>query len=828
MRPIPFTVSAKAARLLGRENVSNADGALTELIKNCYDADATYAIVIFDIMYETVPEQISFEKFEYFCKNNDFKDNLSKCYSKGIEDYSLCKKISDDTFESLESFFNSYSKIYILDNGEGMSESIIEKQWMTIGTNNKEANFKSNNGRVRVGAKGIGRFALDRLGDESFMQTQQKDSPCCDWMIEWSSFEGEEKPIGEVNASFGESELNYSSYATEIINKYIPSDIKEILESDVKAQFNTGTLIEVSQLRDTWNSQRIKNLFRAIKTLVPPKELCDFRLFIIQSNNDNSLLGEVNSYLCDDFDYKLKAQVDTSGIVSIELQRNENDSSIMPEKLYDELNGNIESWESGIVKKKMNLAELVGSSDVNVPLYEKVGPFSIDFYYLKRRYTKRDNDKFYYKHFSFLDRNDWLETFGGIKIFRDGFRIRPYGEMGGDSFDWLGFGARQAESPAAPTNEESQWRVRPGQVAGSIHISRLNNIEFEDKASREGILHNETFDALKSLVCYIIEFFEKDRQSVFRILNRYYKSVNKDVENLEKANEIVNRLKSGGEFSENEKILSDAYQLKEDELQKVLSENQLLRRYGSVGLTISSLAHELSNTMSKLSPATTILNKYIQIGLENHSLDIDGLNTLNKSCSILTTQHQKIKLWTEFSLDSLNRDKRSQRKIDLFEYFSDLYSSWIKLLFDKSIELVIPERVVKTQKCEKRMFVIDFDSIFNNLIINSIYAMTKRKDSPTERIISIGLREDKNSIIIDYEDSGPGLDPIIKEPNIIFTPLFTTKVDKNNKKSGSGLGMWIVKSIVDDYHGEINISKVNQGFGVNMVFPITKTEGFRG
>src|SRR3989344_4198421 len=111
MAKIPFNVSARTARLIGRENVSNAEGAIIELVKNCYDADASSCIVFFD--------------------NKHTK---------------------------------SKSDLYIINNGDGMTEKVIRDHWMTIGTSNKLNDFRTKNKRIKTGAKGIGRFALDRLG----------------------------------------------------------------------------------------------------------------------------------------------------------------------------------------------------------------------------------------------------------------------------------------------------------------------------------------------------------------------------------------------------------------------------------------------------------------------------------------------------------------------------------------------------------------------------------------------------------------------------------------------------------------------------------------
>ncbi|MGB4774722.1 MAG: ATP-binding protein, partial [Daejeonella sp.] len=113
MSQIPFSVSARTAQLIGQQNFSTAEGAVIELVKNCYDADAKNSIILFD--------------------NSD----------------------TDLTNHSL----------FIIDNGDGMTETIIRNHWMMIGTDNKEDEFETGSGRVKTGAKGIGRFALDRLGE---------------------------------------------------------------------------------------------------------------------------------------------------------------------------------------------------------------------------------------------------------------------------------------------------------------------------------------------------------------------------------------------------------------------------------------------------------------------------------------------------------------------------------------------------------------------------------------------------------------------------------------------------------------------------------------
>src|SRR5690606_28908887 len=102
------------------------------------------------------------------------------------------------------------SVIYIIDNGEGMEKKIVEDYWMQIGTGNKEQFHLSDNQRVKTGAKGIGRFALDRLGLHTEMWTMSKKSESREglfWKMNWEQFDDLEKTISEIEAELTVEEL---------------------------------------------------------------------------------------------------------------------------------------------------------------------------------------------------------------------------------------------------------------------------------------------------------------------------------------------------------------------------------------------------------------------------------------------------------------------------------------------------------------------------------------------------------------------------------------------------------------------------------------------
>ena len=121
---------------------------------------------------------------------------------------------------------------------------------------------------------------------------------------------------------------------------------------------------------------------------------------------------------------------------------------------------------------------------------------------------------------------------------------------------------------------------------------------------------------------------------------------------------------------------------------------------------------------------------------------------------------------------------------------------------------------------ELRIFEIDFDSIFNNLLVNSIDAFVSSKINRQRKIV-IEVSSNSREIVIDYYDNGPGLSKDIDKPDRIFEPLYTTRRNPfTGEEEGTGLGMWLVKSIVEENDGSVKLLFPLEGFGLRIAFPI--------
>ena len=230
VQKIPFQVSARTARLIGRENIATYKGAIIELVKNCYDADGSVCIVYFDNYYATVRKNMSVEHYNKLIHAGISKNVLSELYHFDEEiGYALNKGYSEDTYLQLKLQLRTLASLYIIDDGEGMTDAIIKNNWMVIGTDNKSVNFKTRKGRIKAGAKGIGRFALAKLGSKCKMSTfvdpssHTIENPDCigyEWCVNWEDFEGRNKTISEVSANL--YCLSQKENMQSVIVNYLP------------------------------------------------------------------------------------------------------------------------------------------------------------------------------------------------------------------------------------------------------------------------------------------------------------------------------------------------------------------------------------------------------------------------------------------------------------------------------------------------------------------------------------------------------------------------------------------------------------------------------
>jgi len=854
---IPFKVSARTARLIGRENIATSKGAIIELVKNTYDADSNVAIVYFDNKYSTFSNEISEHHYKNLIEKGIDKELLDKVYQLENDIYIVKSELEEDNLLVLKKAIAKLSVLYIIDSGEGMTQNVIREHWMTIGTDNKSNNVFTKSGRVKAGAKGIGRFALDKLGakcemitifnseyhkpdtDENGNQTHNKGYR---WRVNWEDFEGDYKTIDSVDAEL--MALSYSTIKQEILKEIPYFDFSKV---NSETEFKFGTILKISDLRDSWEDFYVQQVYSDLEVLVPPKETGGFEIHLYGSLTPNKY-GEVFSSICDDFDYKLVAIADENQNVKIRIERKEYDLELIPNEFFERTTlkqypYQKENFKRGYWEKTVTFSQLLkGFKEIDEDdVFSNIGIFEFSFYFLKRAYSTPDADRFFYRKFMSNERKEWLDKFGGIKLFRDNFRVRPYGETKDSAFDWLGLGSRKSTSPAGVAKKEGGYRVEPENVAGAVKISRLTNVNFEDKSSREGLQDNKTFQIFKQLLASIINVFEEDRSYIAREMAEFDDFRFGPKRDLKAAEELTKRILELSRAKKREKdsssnttnqntseeainqqdkekeILASKIESQEEEIERLKEEQKVLRGLASSGIVLASFSHDLSKLNDVLNSRTDklkglLLSKFTEVEFNDVEERKNPFIQLEK----IKKQDLKLQNWLNFSLSATRKDKRKRKQLFLKKYFSDLSTDWITVLDSRGIKFDVTD----IESLDLRVYEIDFDSIFNNLLVNSIDAFSILKVN-RERQIKIKASSTNKEIIVDYYDNGPGLSKDITEPNRIFEPLFTTKRNPfTGEEEGTGLGMWLVKSIVSENDGVVKLLFPEVGFGIRIIFPI--------
>ena len=239
-----FKTRARVIQQLGRQLIRNESIALLELIKNSYDADAS------------------------FCK---------------VEMTSVDSK--------------NEGEITITDDGEGMDESILSNVWLEIGTSYKQdlANKEDTKrtpkyNRLRLGEKGIGRFGVHRLGNFIRIVTRKSDKEEYVMTINWGE-------ICHKDEKDKDKDIKYLEDIPVNIEPRPPERFKN----------TTGTEIIIQKLHDSWTRKMVRDCYRSVVSLNSPFDSSDsFRTEMILDDDewikDLPTFEEIDEYKLFSFD----------------------------------------------------------------------------------------------------------------------------------------------------------------------------------------------------------------------------------------------------------------------------------------------------------------------------------------------------------------------------------------------------------------------------------------------------------------------------------------------------------------------------------------------
>ena len=383
-------------------------------------------------------------------------DTLQFKISSALKDLIGKDLITSDNVAIFELVKNSYdayanhvvitfseNKITIIDNGKGMSYSDLRDKWLFLGfsakkdgtedsAEDKQKSYRDKIKRYYAGAKGIGRFSCDRLGRLLTITTQTERAAKAEQIsVDWSKFEVDQKK------EFSSIDVIHRSV---VVSNMFPNNSSH------------GTKIEITDLhyKETpWTHKHILDLKRSLQKLINP-------------------FSEANDFL-----------------IEIVCEREkENDEKLMEKGIdYDReiVNGPLRNSIVGILKLKTT------QIDVKVKdgyIYSTLSDRGVDIYRIKEANVDCSLIKDGAVSLSFLNRAAKYNfskimgvdsiNFGSVFLFRNGFRILPYGETGDDSWG-IDFRAQQGRARYLGSRD----------LMGRVDIYVENISELKEVSSRD-------------------------------------------------------------------------------------------------------------------------------------------------------------------------------------------------------------------------------------------------------------------------------------------------------------------------------------------------------
>lgn len=711
---VRFSVDASHISRLGHELVSKQETAVAELIKNAYDADATYVKVVF--------------------KNHS----------------------------------SAGGDLVIVDNGLGMGRESLINGFMRISTQDKSDNPRSTlYKRQRAGRKGIGRFSAQRLGNNLEVLTRD---------------ESNEKGL--------KIDIDWGKFAKTGDLILVSSQIKDVSDLPV------GTQLHIKGLKDGWSNSQIQRAYRYISDLIQPFPLIyspkknkkdpGFRVeFYEELGGKEYLVASEQKSILDNALAVISGHVDKKGDPFVSLECGRHEIHISDESMtFDPRATNVYGHE--------------------FESYSSLAGVSFTAYYFIADELPVGSKRIV---------KNVLKSSGGVRIYRNGFRVLPYGEH---HDDWLGLQRSSALRQILPPHHNSNF-------IGFVQINDVDGVNFEETASREGLIENMAFSQLQDFV------YRALAQGVIKIAAARGRKIFASDESppkkpidtadqlIKKLNSLVQLINSGVNLSldlgEHAQVSEAAKELVErvrelgESSQALLEENGMLRVLATLGLTIGEFTHE---------------TRHVLLAINSGVLEIAEKDPESKALNNLRENIDSLQAYLRYFDRAVTQN--TQRTLEVHE-IRDVVSDFREVI---APTLKRQKAILDVQFNGYDLFVkpshrSEWASIFLNLFTNSLKAINRAK--VPGRILIRGGESEENSIYIEFIDNGDGIPESSRER--VFDAFFTTSTpadalaDEEVQITGSGLGLKIIRDIIVSAGGEIFVSSPPENYStcIRIEFP---------
>ncbi|RIV86956.1 RstB [Aurantiacibacter xanthus] len=782
-----FKVSARTVLELGSELISSDAIAFYELIKNGVDAGTKDGVTIkFKVVLarrdylelrhtvnrlRNMPDNGNHAEDEF-----DFEEALAelldetrarlfsdagKLYDRAIE---FLEDIDDlDEYDAALEEIDALNQVTVSDTGSGMSLEQLETVFLVLGTKSRkeEVDTAFEDGVSEapyLGEKGIGRLSAMRLGDRLTVRTAREEDETFNILdIDWTDFEDPQKMIEDVT-------------------------IEPRVGGEKPQPDYSGTDIRVRRLKANWDRNRVERLavddFSLLANPIGKPKRHRIAIFwngerINFARLDKNFLSHAHATLKGE--YKIR---DGSPELTLRME-------LVNLGFEHPVEHQIET-----LKFDDLLAALVGlrqkrsrenKRDVNAAALTDVGPFNFELYWFNRATLRKGRSTGDYQALRKL-----LDQWMGVRLYRDGFRVYPYGT---EDDDWL-----ELDRTALRAKGYALNRI---QFVGQVDIGRFSNPHLIDQTNREGLRHTPEEAVLKEAIQLAVD---RLRDEMKRVENAFKKNKPRVPTDPTRTKALEQRMKKAiralarsadedqreivAEFEEmREEFSRYAAEARERILELEQDTDQMVAMAG-VGLMVEVVAHELARSAED---ALDTLNK-----LQRKNVPEEVRSRLESLRASMKAISKRLRI-----LDPLSVSGRQRKEaFELDELVRDLLSAH-EAQFDRhhvKLETHFPDRPVAL-KAVKGMVA----QVIENLVSNSVYWMDIERERKLGFKPLLTIAVEDNPPRVRVTDNGPGISPEYAER--VFDLFFSLK-DKSRRR---GLGLFIAREAAEHNGGALVI-----------------------
>ena len=623
--------------------------------------------------------------------------------------------------------------LLVKDDGLGMDLDTVIGGWFEPGTIVKKRETRSPSGRPYLGAKGIGRFAAARLGSSLYMETRRKGEPDgVSVLIDWGLFDDE-------------------SYLEEISLDYSITDLPNMPH---------GTKLELTDLhsRKHWTEEDFRSLHNRLSRLISPfetkglSEVTNFEIeLVIPGFTD--LTGRVEPHeLTSKPKYRLTGTVSDGG----------------------EFSGKI--LIDGKVRKRFSRKKLAGKDEI-----VSCGAFEVEI-----RAWDRDRPGLSPHMLEFNQTlsgvRKILDEYCGVSIYRDGFRVHPYGEKGDD---WLRLDTRSRQNPTL--------RLANNQTIASIRISRDENPNLLDRTTREGLVHNKEYHALTDWFKRVLAILEEERYVTRPREETKPEELSTLYEPFDLSDVVTEADKQLGKKHPVSRLVKQKDTDIRDGVKRLQDHYSRVLLAAGLGQLVDIVVHEIGAPLGRVTREVEYIEKgTVRATAENA---FDKLVNAPGAHGRLSEAFLRTKAWLEQIANLRERlvpkaaGKRGRASsFAVQEEITDNLALFAGLIGKQKIEC---ELRAPKEDIIVHMSRSNLGQIIANLLDNSIYWLTRHHGDGKGGKIDIQVTSLKHGFRLRMSDDGPGVDE--EDAERIFDQEFS------RKPNGMGLGLFIARQVIEPY-----------------------------